>query len=458
MPFRPARPARAPLPLAALALTALAACGDPAPTAPVAAPLEARQTESATVGTPLVDRNSGRCLDVLGESREPGTGLIIYDCHGRANQQFTSPAAGETGEIRVYAGEGAALCVDAWAEGTENGTRLVVWPCHGGANQQWTRTAEGEFRGLASGRCVDVLGARPENLTDVWLWDCLDAPNQKWDPTGAGPDPDAVHTLYAKQSTPQGDGVAGLPELIVFRSDRPDVILRRTRVVRGPGTPVDYSESWDLRPGDGLLYGIGAFSRVLTLDPATGVEFQSGGPDPFTPPLSVVGASVQGVGVTFEPGGALRVVSARGTEHLRVDPDGGTAAPLPPLAYAPGDPNAGRAPAVSGIAYAPSAGGTPPVLYAVDAAQQVLARVVDPDAGVLETVGPLGLPREVVGETDFDIAADGTAYVAFNVYDTGLRARSTTLYRVDLATGAATRLGPLGNGRVSIFGLAVAPD
>ena len=71
---------------------------------------------------------------------------------------------------------------------------------------------------------------------------------------------------------------------------------------------------------------------------------------------------------------------------------------------------------------------------------------------------PLGLPREVVGETDFDIAADGTAYVAFNVYDTGLRARSTTLYRVDLATGAATRLGPLGNGRVSIFGLAVAPD
>ena len=137
----------------------------------------------------LVDGNSGRCLDVLGESREPGAGLIIYDCHGRANQRFSYPAAGETGEIRVYAGEGTPLCVDAWGAGTENGTRLVVWTCHGGANQQWTRTADGAFRGAQSGRCVDVLGARTENLTDVWLWDCFGGANQRWDaraPGGAG--------------------------------------------------------------------------------------------------------------------------------------------------------------------------------------------------------------------------------------------------------------------------------
>ena len=142
-----------------------------------------RWTLGATAGSPalLVDGNSGRCLDVLGESREPGAGLIIYDCHGGANQRFSYPAAGQTGEIRVYAGEGTPLCVDAWGAGTENGTRLVVWTCHGGANQQWTRTADGAFRGLQSGRCVDVLGARTENLTDVWLWDCFGGANQRWD-------------------------------------------------------------------------------------------------------------------------------------------------------------------------------------------------------------------------------------------------------------------------------------
>ena len=118
-------------------------------------------TIAAAAGeTLLADGNSGRCLDVLGESREPGAGLIIYDCHGGANQRFSYPAPGQTGEIRVYAGAGTPLCVDAWGAGTENGTRLVVWTCHGGANQQWTRTAAGEFRGLQSGRCVDVLGAR----------------------------------------------------------------------------------------------------------------------------------------------------------------------------------------------------------------------------------------------------------------------------------------------------------
>jgi hypothetical protein len=93
------------------------------------------------------------------------------------NQQFTLPAVGQTGEVRVYGDR----CLDAEAAGTANGTRLIIWECHGGANQQWTRTASGELRGLQSGRCVDVLGARTANLTDVWLWDCLGAPNQQWD-------------------------------------------------------------------------------------------------------------------------------------------------------------------------------------------------------------------------------------------------------------------------------------
>ena len=135
----------------------------------------------ATVGA-LVDRNSGRCLDVLGESRDAGARLVVYDCHGRANQRFSYPAEGQTGEIRVYADEGTPRCVDADGWRTENGTRLIAYPCHGGANQQWTRTAAGEFRGVQSGRCVDVLGARTENLTDVWLWDCLGGANQRWDP------------------------------------------------------------------------------------------------------------------------------------------------------------------------------------------------------------------------------------------------------------------------------------
>jgi hypothetical protein len=103
-------------------------------------------------GTPLVDDNSGWCLDVLGGSREPGTPLVIYDCHGGENQRFTYPPASGTGEVRAY---GGAMCLDAYTGLGQDGDRIVVWPCHGGANQQWMCTLGGELRGV-NGKCIDV--------------------------------------------------------------------------------------------------------------------------------------------------------------------------------------------------------------------------------------------------------------------------------------------------------------
>jgi hypothetical protein len=131
----------------------------------------------------LVAANSGRCLDVLGASSEPGTPLVIYDCHGGENQRFVFPPPGTSGEIRVMIG-GAARCVDAWAGAGADGTPLVAWPCHGGENQRWTRTAGGVLHGIG-GKCIDVQGARADNLAPVWLWTCHGGTNQRWerDPT-----------------------------------------------------------------------------------------------------------------------------------------------------------------------------------------------------------------------------------------------------------------------------------
>ncbi|WP_406430258.1 RICIN domain-containing protein [Streptomyces sp. NBC_01589] len=40
----------------------------------------------------LVNKASGRCLDVLGSDGTSGTALDLRDCHGGANQQWTVPA------------------------------------------------------------------------------------------------------------------------------------------------------------------------------------------------------------------------------------------------------------------------------------------------------------------------------------------------------------------------------
>lgn len=136
----------------------------------------AERTEPMTEPMLVVDSHSGLCLDVADTGREPGTGMIVWNCHGYVNQRFLVPVLGETGEIRVY----DDMCLDATGASSDDGTRVIIWPCHGGANQQWTRTAAGEFRGIG-GKCLDVFSARKENRTPVIIWTCHGEANQQWD-------------------------------------------------------------------------------------------------------------------------------------------------------------------------------------------------------------------------------------------------------------------------------------
>ena len=169
-----------------LALVLAAACSDPvAPRADGAAPARLERAAAEPGAMALVGAGAGRCLDVAGARRDPGAPVILYACNGGANQQFTFPAPGATGEIRVYAAEGTPLCVDVAGAAGQNGDAVITWTCHGGANQQWTRTAAGELRGL-NGRCLDVAGAGTEDFSDVILWDCHGGSNQRW--TAGGPE------------------------------------------------------------------------------------------------------------------------------------------------------------------------------------------------------------------------------------------------------------------------------
>jgi hypothetical protein len=151
---------------------------------PDGAPLQAvvfTFVPAAAGAAPLVARHAGRCLDVPGRSRDWGTQLILWDCHGLEHQQFTYPAVGQTGEIRVY---GGVLCIDAASGQGNNGDPIIIWGCHGGANQQWARLPTGEFRGI-KGRCLDVSGGATGNAAPLILWDCHGGDNQRFDP-GAG--------------------------------------------------------------------------------------------------------------------------------------------------------------------------------------------------------------------------------------------------------------------------------
>lgn len=223
----------------------------------------------------------------------------------------------------------------------------------------------------------------------------------------------------------------------------------------------------DARPATAGLYALGSSGRLYTVNPATGALAPVG---TGTPTPALAGTSF---GVDFNPvPDRLRVVSDA-DQNLRVNPDTGTgpaATPTAgtqvdsPLVYATGTAGTpvpgGTNPTVVGSAYTNNTvGAASTTLYGIDAGLDLLVTQgspngapVSPNSGQLFPVGPLGV--DTTNDVGFDVSDRGTAFASL----TAPGATSSSLYRVDLATGRATGLGAIGGGRV-VRGLAVVlPD
>jgi len=187
----------------------------------------------------------------------------------------------------------------------------------------------------------------------------------------------------------------------------------------------------DFRPRDGLLYGITSSARIVTIDPATGAATAkttlSADPTDTTLPYTAIAGTA--FAVDFNPvADRLRVIGNTG-QSLRINVDTGATTTDGAIN------RAGAAPMVTAAAYTNSyAGTTTTALYDIDTASGSLALQNPPNDGVLVNVGLLGMA--VLGDVGFDIAgvANGLVLAALRSSAGG----ASTLYRVDLATGAAT--------------------
>ncbi|TDE55708.1 carbohydrate-binding protein [Nonomuraea mesophila] len=116
---------------------------------------------------------SNRCLDVDGASQSNGAQVLIWDCNGQPNQQWTATGSGE---LRVYGGK----CLDVNGAGTADGTGVIIWDCNGQNNQKWTLNADGSITAVGANKCLDVNGAGTANGARVQIWTCHGGANQKW--------------------------------------------------------------------------------------------------------------------------------------------------------------------------------------------------------------------------------------------------------------------------------------
>jgi hypothetical protein len=142
----------------------------------------------------------------------------------------------------------------------------------------------------------------------------------------------------------------------------------------------------DVRPADGMLYGLTTDGKIVTLDTATGAATE------VSTLSQTLAAGVTAV-VDFNPvANRLRVIGSDGT-NLRINVDDGAVTVDGALAFAATDAMMGMAPAVVAGAYTNSAVGPAPEatqLFDIDAMGNLLLQA-PPNDGVLNTVGALGL-------------------------------------------------------------------
>jgi len=166
--------------------SALVAAGVVAASAGLVATVGAPAASAASVdpGTAyvLVNRNSGKALDVYDFATSDGARLTQWTRGTNANQQWRFVDSGD-GYYRVRSQHsGKVLDVSGWS--TADGGRVVQWSDTNGANQQWRLqdTADGYVSLISrhSGKALEVQNASRDDNAEIVQYNPWGGTNQQW--------------------------------------------------------------------------------------------------------------------------------------------------------------------------------------------------------------------------------------------------------------------------------------
>jgi hypothetical protein len=198
----------------------------------------------------------------------------------------------------------------------------------------------------------------------------------------------------------------------------------------------------DVRPSDGMLYGLVEDGTVVTID--------SSGKATMKSKLDMMLAKGVSATVDFNPAAdRMRVIGSDGM-NLRVNVDDGKVTKDGDLKFADTDMHKGEKPKIVAGAYTNSVKGTKETaLYDIDATIGALVKQAPPNDGVLNAVGKLGVKLD--STIAFDIWSDGQGK------NEAWLMSGDTLYSVDLATGKATQAAKIGGVKGSVRDIAILP-
>ncbi len=130
----------------------------------------------------LINRNSGKALDIAWGSQDNGANVLQYTYNGYNNQKwYLEP----TGDGYYYIKSVATgKVVDVSGKSKSNGGDVIQWQKNNGANQQWKieSTGDGYYKLINrnSGLALDVSGRTTADNGDVIQWSYNGGWNQQW--------------------------------------------------------------------------------------------------------------------------------------------------------------------------------------------------------------------------------------------------------------------------------------
>ena len=227
---------------------------------------------------------------------------------------------------------------------------------------------------------------------------------------------------------------AGVDTLVSFASSAPAAVSAPV-IISGLAVG-EVLIDIDFRPATGALYGLSASGAVYTIDTATGVATAAAAltADPTDTTAPYTGLAGATFGIDFNPvPDRLRVVTDAG-QNLRINVGNGitiTDGTLtrPPQAVAAAYTNSFRA-------------STATQLFVIDGNSAGLSLQAPPNDGVLRSINALGVNLTNASAIGFDIAGGANGFVLAALVVDG--ATQSSLYRVNLATGQATLVAPIG--------------
>jgi len=137
---------------------------------------------NSTTPYKLINRNSGKALDIAWGSSDNGANILQYTYNGYNNQKWYLEPTGDG--YYVIKSVATGKVVDVSGKSTANGGDVIQWQSNGGWNQQWKIVAvDGGYYKLInrhSGKAIDVNGRSTADNADVIQWDDNGGWNQHW--------------------------------------------------------------------------------------------------------------------------------------------------------------------------------------------------------------------------------------------------------------------------------------